>query len=365
MTRGRTRRTGILTAVLTAALAPGCQRSPVGAGQIVTIDGDLKLADGSPAQGAKVGLYDGDLVDFLLFAFLPAFLPVSETHADGGGRYVLTLDGALANGIFGARTFTMGVGSRVNRNPDWPDATVSFKVFQPNVTVPTLQLWEGNGQVALTAGQAHFLFDDLQTRTGVTADRYEVELELQGVVLEHLVAGTSPSASFPRLALQDATWKWRPCAYQRESGSGTRFDRAWRGAAQVVQGVNPPPPTRGAAVTLTPAGAPASAITDGAIIDRTVYDAIAQGTPAPARIEIDLGGTRSLSAVYLYGFGFDGASDFTIALAQAPQQPGTIVGQGHEGGAIVEVPLTPGVVGRYLVIETTGRFTSVAEVAAY
>jgi hypothetical protein len=355
---------------LAAALAAGCSRSPVQPNQTVIVHGAALHADGTPEAGSKVTIWDGDLTDALLSLFITAITPVDDTHADFAGDYALVVDGRLANGFFGARTFSIDVGPVQSLSPDSPDTSVSFHCMQTLVDVPTLQAWDGNPQAAAGATDVVFSWEDLAVRTGVTADGYDVTFGIAGVpstAVEHWT-GTSTAWSVPRHALQEFAWRFQVTAARDDGGSGTTFHRAYRGRAIQVAGVNPPPPTRGRPAWSN--GSPANALTDGNLFVAAVQNPGVgpQLATAPLRIEVDLGAPLAPSVVDILGIGVDpnaGPIQATVSLAPAVGQTGVVIGTALVAADPLEIPLAAPGPDRVLVIEFPSGVVSINEVVAY
>jgi hypothetical protein len=333
------------SALLLLLLAPSaCRRSPVGAHETVTISGTVLTASGAPDSGRRIKLYDRDLFDALFFLLIPLIAPVETTRSDGAGGYAMNVSGALANGFLGARTFALEPDAGGND----PSVSVSFKLMQTQVAVPTTRLWDGNGRA--TAGPADIVFawDDIAAHTGFAPGFHNVELALSGQPWT-LTPGSSTVASVRRLAFQEFDVSWRPWGYVDTRGSGTKFRFAFRGAQRRLGALNAAPPSRGQSAILTPPGSATSAFTDG-VLASTMPQSVTGG----ARVELDLGQTRSLTALFFFDLRAPSTNDVNVSvgtIAGGPRTRIAVLRRPPGSGLLVEVPVL-GVTARYITIET-------------
>lgn len=358
----------LLALSLLASAAPafaGCHsRSSVGEHETIAVRGTVLTQSGAPDRGATVSLYDNDLFDVFVFCFLTAVLPIEQASTSATGSYALTISGSLANGLFGARPFVIGLDDIFTHNPDDPTVGVEFYAMQTRVDVPPMQLWDGHGVATLQGDEAVFAFDDLCVRTGTAPSSYEVELEQQGGLrYQSLTSAAQPTVRLPALALQDLSWRWRPIAYAEIPGSGTTFRMTYRGRPQSIHGANAAPPSRGRLVSATTGGTHYTELTDG-----DLATGLPQGIQGPVRLELDLGAPLPLSALFCYGLSARdayGSASVNVSVHDRPGMAAASPVSFQVSAMIQEVPLPAGTYGRYVVIETAGDIDGLDELAIY
>lgn len=284
----------------------------------VTVAGTLLLPGGAPASGVTVGLLEEPdgvtaLVELTATIGTVGLICLTETVAlckgarktktAADGRYSFTMSGKDSKNILGnPARFLLSA-----QLPSGAQVQTRFDLTTATIAVPATTFWEPAQLSASAAADfVSYSFSEFPSagyRVSLTRSQETIWSQ-----------STSRSGKLDARVLADATADFHAIATVEKAGVGVNFTTDYHSPRIALQGKAPAPASRGRACAVAAASDVAQLdpcpLTDGRFSGTFPGQSCPPASPSPAKrckantfVQVDLGTTRPVTAVFLHGLG--------------------------------------------------------------